>query len=89
MAEVTGEVEGEAKVTLKLALPTTPSTHRQNTGDQEVMEHSVVCNTNCQDVVCITICDIMQSCIMLFAIVICRLELHNNVSYHCHAAVML
>ena len=56
--EVTGAVEGEAKGTLKLALPTTPSTHRQNMGDQEAMEHSVVCNTaitNRQDVVCITI----------------------------------
>ena len=41
---VTEEVEGEAKVTLKLALPTTPYTHRQNTGDQEAMEHNVVCN---------------------------------------------
>ena len=41
---VTGAVEGEAKVTLKLALPTTPSTYRQNTGDQVAMENSMVCN---------------------------------------------
>ena len=42
--EVTGEVEDVEGVMLRLALPTTPSTHRQILGDLEAPEYIVVCD---------------------------------------------
>ena len=45
MAAVTAAVEDGAEAMLKSVLPTTPSTRRHTSGDQEATEHNVVCDT--------------------------------------------